>query len=307
MTTSAYAPWEQILFQRTNYLSAQEYQSSPTAMDCSNLIPGGSAQANLESLVETIGRASSWIDQHCMGVAGTLCATSNIENARIWGSYRNTLLVRCKYWPVVEVQSFEYSTLPAGLANNNTASITPAGNIVIYPQQFEVSLSGVVGWGLGAPAGIVRGVEYTCQFQYVNGWPTSTLSASVAAGAASIAPISTEGIYPGITLTLYDLPNDEQVQVASSYVPHTTPVPLVGTTQYAHASGVMVSNLPPAVKQAAILVTTAFIKQRGSGALVVADMGAVTKQQTGFSQNAGSDWAEAKDILQTFKQTYVGY
>jgi hypothetical protein len=77
--------------------------------------------------------------------------------------------------------------------------------------------------------------------------------------------------------------------------------------QYAHQSGVMVTNLPPAIKQAAILATTAFIKQRGSGALVVADMGAVTKQQTGFSQNAGSDWDEAKKLLNPYRQTFIGY
>ena len=305
-TTSAYAPYDSSYFQRTPYITSEEYTSAPTAMDTSNLVSGG-AQANATALVETIARASSWVDQYCMGAWGSIAATSNVENARVWGSYRNTLIVHPKYWPILEVQTFYYSTLPNGLINNNAASVLPSSNITVYPQEFEVSLGGSLGFGWNAPAGIGRGYEYTCQWQYINGWPTSTLSASVAASAASITPVSTMGIYPGTVLTIYDLPYDEQVQVAANYVPHTTPVPLTAGLQYPHATGVMVSNLPPAVKQASILATTAFIKQRGSGALIVEDMGAVTKQETGFSQGAGSDWAEAKCLLLPFRQIFVGY
>ena len=304
-TTSAYAPYSSSYEQRTPYITSKELLDAPTALDYTGLVPGN-PQANAQVLVEVIARASSWVDQYCMGAWGTLCATQNTENARVWGSYRNTLIVHPKYWPLLEVVGFSYSTLPAGLVSNNAASITPAGNIAVYPQEFEVSLSGAVGWGLGAPSGIVRGFEYVTQFEYVNGWPTSTSSASIAVGATSISPVSTMGIYPGTTLTIYDDPNDEQITVASTYVPHTTPVPLTAGTQYAHASGVMISNLPPAVKQAAILVTAALVKQRGSGGLVVQDMGAITHQAPGLVQNESDDIGVAMELLHPFKMMYLG-
>ena len=158
----------------------------------------------------------------------------------------------------------------------------------------------------GAISSINAGIQYYCTWSYSNGYPTTTLSASVAASGASITPVSVTGIYPGTTLTLYDMPYDEQVQVASTYVPGGAVLPLTTGVQYDHASGVMVTNLPPAIKQAAILATTAFIKQRGSGAMVVADLGAAIKQSSGFSQDSGSDWAEAKCLLNPFRQMFVG-
>jgi hypothetical protein len=312
VTTSAFAPFDASYFQRTPYLTIDEYQSAPTSMDTSNLIPGGNPAAQLVSLGETIGRASSWIDQFCMGAWGTLCATSNIENARVWGTNYGTLPIHTKYWPILQVDTFSYSPvgangfgLPSSI-NMAGASITPAGSIWIEPQQFIVQPSGLTGFGLNTAVGICAGQQYYCTYTYTNGWPVTTLSASVSAGSASIAPASVLGMYPGTMLTFYDEPYNEPIQIASTYEPNTSPVPLTTGTLFNHASGVMVTNLPPAVKQAAILATTAFIKQRGSGALVVSDMGATTHQQTGFSQNSGSDWAQAKILLQPFRQMFVG-
>ena len=108
-------------------------------------------------------------------------------------------------------------------------------------------------------------------------------------------------------LTLYDLPNDEAIQVSSAYVPGTATVPFANPLSYNHSTTATISNLPPAVKQATILATTAMIKQRGSGAMVVQDMGAATHQSSGISQNNGSDWDEAKELLMPFRMNYVGY
>lgn len=278
----------------------QEYQTAPTAMDTNNLV-AGNAEANRIALQETIARASSWVDQFCMGAWGTLCATVNVENGRIWGNNQG-LVVHPKYWPILEVQTFSYQYQGSG-----SVSVTPAGNCWIEPQQFIIQPNGTVGLGLNAGGGVVAGIQYQCTFQYVNGWPTSTLSASVVAGATSITPAVVTGIYPGTTLTVYDLPRDEQIQVAQSYVPGAATVPLTAGLAYDHASGSMVSNLPPAVKQAAILATTAFIKQRGSGALVVQDIGEISRQQSGFSQGSGSDWDQARTLLNPFKSIFTGY
>ena len=303
--TSAYAVFNSSYELRTPYISTDEYAAAPTAMDTSNLVPGGPAQ-QLIALQETIGRASSWIDQYTCGAWGTLCCTNEVENGRIWGSYRNTLPVNTKYWPIVEVSAFTYSPLPGGLVSSGGASVNPSQSITIYPQQFEVAATGTVPFGLGPSGGIAKGVQYDCTWQYVCGWVNTALAASVDVGGTSITPTSLTGIYPGGTFTLYDLPNDEGLQVSASYVPGTTPVPLVAPVQYYHEPGATLANIPPAIKQAAILATTAFIKQRGSGALIVEDMGAVTHQSTGFSQNAGDDWFQAMDLLRAYRQMFIG-
>lgn len=304
--TIAYAPYDIAYATRTPIISPAEFSAAPTAQDVRNLIPGN-AQAQAVALQETINRASSWCDTYCFGAYGSLASTAQLENARVWGSYRNTLLVHPRQWPITEVRSFSYSALPGGLSSSNGASITPSGNITIYPQEFEVAITGVVGWGINAPAGIVRGCEYDTSFQYVAGFPNTLLAASVAAGASSVSVASATGIYPGSAMTIFDLPNDEPVTVASSYVPGATTIPLTTTTQFAHPSNATLSNLPPAIKQACIWATVAFIKQRGSGALVVSDMGATTRQQTGFSQDAGNDFYQAMTLLNPFRTTYVGY
>ena len=303
-----YSPFDISYAARTPYLTSAEYANASQSLDINNLIRG-SAQANATALTEAINRASSWIDEHTMGAWGTLASTAQVENARIWGSYRGTLSVKTKYWPITELRSFTYSSLPGGLSSTgNAASINPSGNTTIYPQSFEVVNNGTVAWtGINGSTGIVRGVEYDCQWTYVAGWPNTTLAASIAAGSSSFEPIATTGIYPNSMLTLYDLPNDEAITVSSSYTPGASVVPITSEFQYTHATAATVTNLPPSIKQAAVWATNAFIKQRGSGALEVTDMGAAVHQASGAPQNSGSDIMQAKMLLHAFKQQYVGY
>lgn len=315
MTSTAYAPFNVSYAARTPIISPAEFTNAPTAQDVMNLI-AGTNQANQTALQETINRASSWCDQHLFGAWGTIASTVEVENARVWGSYRNTLLVHTKYWPLTEVQTFAYTPLPGGLAFSAGASITPSGAITIYPTEFEVVTTGTVSFsgtgqsgfgGFGATSGITRRVEYDTQYQYVAGFPNTMFTASVAAGASVVSPVSTVGIYPGSLMTIYDLPYDEPVTVASSYVPGSAIVPLTAPLQYSHGANATITNLPPAIKQACIWATVAFIKQRGSGSLIAADIGDLTKTQTGFAQGAGSDFGQAMRLLNAFRQTYVGW
>jgi hypothetical protein len=313
-STSAYAPYLQTYGQAIPYLTVTEYQRAPTAIDVNNLISGG-PQVQQVVLQETIGRASAWIDQYVTNSAfGTLCATVNTENAQVWGNRAGQIAVHPKLWPILEVQSFSY-TVPG--ASSTFSSITPQGNIWIEPQEFIVQPNATYGWntqigsnntyGGGAwPVGIST-QRYLCQWTYVNGFPNTTLSASVSAGAASVTVTSGIGIYPGTSLRIYDAPNDESVVVASNYTPDTTVVPLVSPVQFNHQSGTSITNLPPSVKQAAILMTTALVKQRGSGALIAMDMGAITQMDNKSPQNVSGDIGLAKELLDNFRQNFIGY
>ena len=315
MTTSAYAAYDVSYTQRTPYITVQEYQNAPTSMDIFNLIPGGDINVQMQALTETINRASSWIDQFTCGAWGTLCATQNVENGRVWGNRYGQIIVHPKYWPILSVDTFTYSAVSApswGAASNgngfgtNAASITPAGNVWIEPQQFIVQPGGTAQWNLNSTYGIGTS-EYLCEWTYTNGWPVTTLAEPVSAGATSITPVSVTGIYPGTNLNIYDMPNDEPIIVAASYTPSSPVVPLISPLRAAHGTSAMITNIPPAIKQAAILATTAFIKQRGSGALVASDIGEISRTVSGASQNSMSDWDQAETLLKPFRQIMVGY
>lgn len=299
---SAYAPFNISYAEYPPYLSVAEYQNAPTAIDTSNLLAGANNGAQIMALEETIARASSLMDSYLFGAYGTLNATVNTENARVWSTREGRFIVHSKYWPVLEVQDFSFGT-----GFGSSTSITPDGNVWVEPSQFVVSFGGAVGLGLGSLAGVAPCQPYFCQWTYVNGWPNTTLSVAASSGASSIELASVVGVYPGTHLTVFDLPADEQVTVASGYVPGQTSVPLVSALVSNHQAGVQVSNLPKVVKQAAISLTTFLVKVRGSGALVADDLGEVRTIDTGKSQGAMSDYELAKQALNQLRTPYVGY
>lgn len=310
--TSAYATYDTSYAARTPYLTTAEYQNAPQALDLNNLISGNNA-ANLTALQETIARASSWVDQYTCGMWGTLCATQNAENNRIWMSRDYTFRVRTKYQPILSVDAFAFTQV--GTSFSLAASVTPAGNVWIEPQEFVVNpfasssfsgnglnLSGWYGGGCGGATG-----EYYCSWLYTNGWPNTTLAVNASVGATQIIPTNVTGIYPGTMLTLYDLPNDEAIQVSPSYQVGASVVPFAIPLSYSHTTAATITNLPPAIKQAAIWATSAMIKQRGSGALIMEDMGATKEVESGNPQNSNSDWWRAEELLIPFRQMFVSY
>ena len=304
LVTSAFAWYDTSYVQKTPYLSPAELYAYPTALDFTNLVPGN-AEANAAAVREVLGRVSSWIDGYTCGAWGTLVAAQNSENARVWGNRMGQLVIHPKYWPILSVDSFSYGVLGYGFPSAS-ASINPSTSVWIEPQQFVVQPQGVVGFGLNAPSGITT-CEYFCEWQYTNGWPNTYLSASVAAGSASIQPQSVTGIYPNTPLRIDDSPYNEAVTVASTYVTGTAIVPLTSNLAFNHSTSAVVSNLPGTVKEAAVLVASAFVKQPGSGGVIVADISGVSGVERSSPQNAGGDLALAMQMLDSVKMRYVGY
>lgn len=70
----------------------------------------------------------------------------------------------------------------------------------------------------------------------------------------------------GTQLVIYDGASTETVNVASITGSTLT---LTDPLLYAHQAGVSISSLPPAVKEATILLTSAFVKSRGREAIVM--------------------------------------
>ena len=242
------APYVPSYASRTPYLTVAEWQAAPTAVDMTDLVPGGTEQQQTQALVDCIARASSWIDDECQQI---LAATVDTAAGRFRIDRYGMCRIPLPFKPVLEVQS-----ITAGMTVNTLTAVSDLSTV-------EFGQHGTIAVPL--PAFCVGDRPYV-QVSYVNGWPNTTTTASTAVGASTLAAASTVGIYPGTALTVYDGSSTEQI--TASAVTATT-ITLTAPLAYAHTAGTSVSALPPKVKQACILLTCALIQTRGNDAIVL--------------------------------------
>jgi hypothetical protein len=109
------------------------------------------------------------------------------------------------------------------------------------------------------------------------------------------------GLTAGTLVTIYDGANTEQVTISSTYTYGSSTINITSALKYTHASGVAVGNMPQAIKQAAILLATDFLKVRGDNSLTMA---VTTRATSGPSVQSivGSDIELAKMLLSPFRR-----
>jgi hypothetical protein len=280
------------------YLTLDEYKNAPTALDYGNLVQGGNQAAQDAELTNAITRASSWVDQYCNQV---LAATLDTEQQRVRVRSDGTLRIHPKFAPVVSLNSFAVGFYPGQLT-----SITDFSQVWIEEQQFIIPMDmGSLTWSSQGPLGLgftpSPRAETFVTYSYVNGYPVDVLKANASVGAMSLTVDSGLGIVAGQTLKIFDGASSENVVVASNYSYGSTTVPLVSGTLYAHSTGVAVSSLPAAVKEAVILVTSAYLKIRGDASLVL-NVTTRPGEQLPGAQQIGTDMAHAQQLLQPFRR-----
>ena len=100
---------------------------------------------------------------------------------------------------------------------------------------------------------------------------------------------------------IYDGQYSENVTVADTYVFGSTTVPLTSPLLYDHDPSVSISALPPAIKEAAILVTTAFLKVRGDSSMTMGIANSASLSQN-LGGNLGEEIALAKQLVNPYKR-----
>lgn len=288
------------------YVTADEvlYSATASSIDFSNLVENGSAAVQRRALQELIVRASVKADNFIYGALGTLTATVNTENGRYRANRLGQFVIHPYYWPILEVRDFSVGYGPGQGLQSVTVS---NDNCSIERFQFIMTNSNFLGTtpvqfntlGNYAMGGSEQFVEYT----YVNGFANTFMSSEANAGDTTISVQSAIGIYPGLTLTIWDGMNDETVTVASTYTTGSTTVTLAAPLTYSHGSGCNVSNLPATVKQAVIHLVVAMVKQRGQGGLVLNELGEPTPV-AGTATMSMDDEMQAYDLLDEFKQIW---
>jgi hypothetical protein len=150
----------------------------------------------------------------------------------------------------------------------------------------------------GAPAAPRQPIFVT--YQYTSGY-VNNLIATATAAATSMTVRSADGIVAGMKMRIYDGASSETVQVATTYTYGSTTVPLASALAYSHVSGVSFGNLPQTIKEACILLTTAFLKVRGDNSLTMN----VTTQPSGTvsgAQRFGSEMQIAMSMLDLYRR-----
>jgi hypothetical protein len=278
------------------YLTVPEYKNAPTSIDYDNLVVGGNANAQDAELARVIMRASSYLNEYLNQnlVADRITET---QRARVTG--QGWIALHPDNSNVVSLESFQYGAYPNQLSTLNDCSqvwfekqqiiIPLAGNTLTY------SSSGPLGFGAASASPYV---QMFCKYTYVAGF-VQTLGTGTAL-ATTLTVTNGTGILAGAVLTIYDGAKTEQVTVASTYTYGSTTIPLTTPLVFDHTA-VSVSNLPTAIKQACILMTTAFIKMRGDNSLTMNITTAPTANITG-DMRYSSEIRLALDMVDKYRR-----
>ncbi len=283
----------------TAYLTVDEYLAAPTSVDTTNLVDDGNSASQLAMLATQISRASSAADTYCGQI---LSATVDVDNGWCRWQSGKGLRVICRYNPVIEVQAFALATNPAFPAQ--TTSITAIDQIIFDSGQvFTVPIGGGLPTSSFGGVSIAPNKQFFCQWTYVNGYANTLLAADVAVGDVSLTVVDATGIYPGHPLRIFDPLNAADENLIVSAVTGTT-VSLGAPLTFAHAAGVGVSALPPAIKQAVVQLTSALINARGDEAIVLASISMPGGEQT-QSKSVSREMEMATMLLDPFRSVGV--
>ena len=282
----------------TPYLTISEYKSAPTAIDIDNLVFNSTdPDVQDNELANVIARASSWIDTFCNQILG---ATNETETQRSRISSDGYIKWHPRYAPVIALTALEYGNPSTNMITvSDVSSAWIEDQQILFPYASMSSLltsQGPLQFGFPSSSGSQVYLKYT----YVNGYANTTIATATAL-ATSLTVTNAVGITAGLQLKIYDGMYSENVTVASTYTFGSTTIPLTSALIYSHSAGVSISALPPAIKEAAILVTTSFLKVRGDNSLVMG-VGTQPSQSVEGSQKLGTEIAMAQQLLMPYRR-----
>lgn len=182
-------------------------------------------------MARIILRLSSMINDE---VGQNLAATVDTEAGWVRVDDYGNLNIYTRSNPIVEVRSIEVGASP-----NALSAVSDLSGLILDPWRITVP-------GYGRP-----GSRVWARFVYVNGYPVTTLTAPVVAGAVEVTATDATGILPGTSvLTINDGKREETV-TPTAVVGNVLTVPAL---EFGHAAGVGISELPATIEEATLLL-----------------------------------------------------
>lgn len=281
-------------FSESAYITVAEYKNAPTAIDLNNLIVGNTNPAAQDAeLARVIMRASSYMNEY---LNQNLVATEYVETQRTRFTPQGWISLHPYNSPVIALSQFQYGTDPLNLYTLPDCSNTWFENqqIIIPVNNMQWSSQGPLAFGYsGTPYSQVF-TKYTYTAGFVNTLATGTQAAT------SLTVADATGILPDQRLTIWDGEKTETVTVASSYTLGSTTVPLVSALAFGHTAAAC-GNLPTVIKEAAIIMTTEFLKFRGDQSLTMMATTRPSGQQRGADMY-GNQIALALDMVNKYRR-----
>lgn len=283
----------------SSYLSVEEYKQAPTALSLSTLVVGGNQNAQDAELATVILRASSYMNEY---LNQNLVATEYTETQRIRYSASGGYYALHPYnSPVISLSAFYYGANPNQLNELQDCSIAWfEGQQIIIPGDY-------IGWNYTSQGplqfgGSIGQSNWTfTKYTYIAGYANTINTVNSAVGATTIIVEDAAGILPGQQYRIFDGANTERVTVSSNYTYGSTTVTLQSPMLFAHLAGATFSNLPNAIKEACILITSAFIKMRGDSSTTMAYTTSPSGNIPG-SVRYGNDIAVALDMVNKYRR-----
>lgn len=285
-----------LTFEENPYITVAEYKSAPTALQVSNLVVGGNEAAQDAELARVILRASSYMDEY---LNQNLVANLTTETQRVRMTPQGFISLHPNNNPIISLNSFQYGTDPNNLQTLTDPSTAWFENaqVIIPLSQLSTTYSSQGPLAFGGAASPYT--QIFVKYSYVAGY-ANTLTGNVAAAATTLTVVDGTGIVAGQKYRILDGAKTETVEVASNYVYGSTTVPLVTPLAYAH-NGAVFSNMPNALKEACILITSAFLKVRGDGSMMMS----MTQRPVGQVQGSdlyGSNIKMALDMIDKYRR-----
>jgi hypothetical protein len=283
----------------SSYLSVAEYKNAPTALSIDMLVVGGNAAAQDAELAQVILRASSYMNEY---LNQNLVATQYTETQRIRYSASGGYYALHPYnAPIISLSAFNYGANPNQLYALDDCSIAWfEGQQIIIP-------GNQIGWNWTSQGplqfgGSIGQNNWTfTKYTYIAGYANTELLTNTDAGDTSITVDNSAGILAGEQYRIFDGQRTERVTVDTSYTYGSTTVPLASPMVFAHGAGATFSNMPNAIKQACILITSAFIKMRGDASTTMAYTTSPSGNVDG-SVRYGNDIAVALDMVNKYRR-----
>lgn len=273
---------------QTPYCTLPELLTAPTGIQWSTVPPGQAvtAQQRQAEQLNILGRATARADGHCRQTLRATAAQEQLYGPDYYVTVQNgSGLGRAilSYWPILQItqvqvspNSFprQWTTVPAGFYDIERPVIPVYGSVapsaVPVGGQAILIAAGYVSWCNGRNGIAVR-VSYT------SGWPHTSLTAAVTAGATTLPvddctgwAITGEFGQVGAAGLIYDSGSQESVQVtAASATSGPGNLTLSAPLANAHQAQVMVTTLPQSVIDATILLSAAQALQRGATSTTV--------------------------------------
>jgi hypothetical protein len=285
-------------FTESTYITVAEYKNAPTSIDYNNLVVGGNEAAQNAELANVILRASSYMNEY---LNQNLVATQYIETQRVRMNSMGYIALHPNNAPVIALSDFQYGTDPNSLTTLGDCSKAWFENqqLIIPLSQLSTTYSSQGALAFGA--GVAPRQQMFTKYTYVAGFVNTTIVTATAT-QSTLTVASGVGIEAGQILRIYDGASSETVTVASTYTIGSSTVPLTSALVYSHVAGVAISNLPTAIKQACILITTAFIKVRGDSSMTMSITTQPSTNTIGNSQRFGNDVSLALDMVNKYRR-----